>query len=100
VLRAVGFLFFAWACLVAPDRHAELQRASRVAMTCPDIAPGEYVVEVVLGDGPASARVVSSPAVGASTVRCIALAFATQRYAPTRGTTTLRHAFVLLDGGP
>jgi hypothetical protein len=101
MLRVLSFLLTC-AMLVAPNRHAELQRASRVAMTCPDIAPGRYVVEVTTGGAGSGARahLISSPALRASTVRCIELAFATQRYALVRGTEVIEHPFVLLDGGP
>jgi hypothetical protein len=87
--------------LVAPDRHAELQRGTRIAMTCPDIAPGRYVVRVTLTAAPSvEAHLVLSPPLALGTQRCIERAFARGGYAYARGAETIEHSFTFLDGAP
>lgn len=90
------------AYVVVPDRRAELQRATHGAMACPDVAAGQYVVEVTVTAAPyaAHARILESPPLSLAAERCVELAFTRQRYALVRGTERLEHRFFFMDRWP
>ena len=92
------------AYIVVPNHRDAIQRGVHAAMRCPDMLPGNYVVEVTLHPGPdggdVTARVITAPRILYETEQCIVFTFAHQRFAETRRTERIEAPFVLLSGVP
>ena len=108
-LAALVAVFFlgrarASAYIVVPNHRDALQRGARAAMQCPELVPGNYVVEITLHPGPdrgdVSARVITAPRILYETEQCIVFAFERQRFGETRRTERIEAPFVWIGGMP
>ena len=88
------------AYVVVPNQRVAIERGVQRAMRCPDMVPGNYVVEINVTGLHVSARVITSPRISVETERCIALAFERQRFSNTRRTERIEAPFGLMDGMP